>query len=178
LRILEVALETTHTPVVAAHDSVGLALPVQILTPGDISRLSRETEDIENFFAQAAVKGATTKTVPQSSQQLTALINDNSLNILHKEDRVRLHTFLESVRAQAPIVHVSFATDPKPDFLMKLVVWFRSNAHPYVLLQVGLQPNIAAGCVLRTRNKYFDLSFKQHFQESKAKLAAALRTDT
>jgi len=154
----------------------GLVLPLQILTAGDISRLARELESLEAFFEGAALKGAEVKAVPEASLQLSALNNENQLNLLHSEDRLRLLNFLSVVRAKAPLVHVSFASDPKTDFLMKLVSWFRSNAHPYVLLQVGLQPNIAAGCIVRTTNKYFDLSFKQHFAKSKAKLAAALRT--
>jgi F0F1-type ATP synthase delta subunit len=157
-------------------DKPGLVLPVQILSSGDISRLSREIEDLSNFFEESALKSTNTKAIPQSSHQLTVLVNENHLNILHKEDRERLGHFLNAVREKAPLIHVSFATDPKPDFLMKLIVWFRSNAHPYVLIQVGLQPNIAAGCVLRTTNKYFDFSFKQHFEESKSKLGMVLRS--
>lgn len=153
-------------------------LPVQIVTPADISRLVREIDEIEAFFEESSLKAATTKTIPQASQQLTALMNENTLNIVHKNDRAMLALFLKHLRLKAPLVHISFATDPKPDFLMKLVLWFRSNAHPHVLVQIGLQPNIAAGCVLRTTNKYFDFSFKQHFEQSKAKLSAALRANT
>ena len=54
------------------------------------------------------------------------------------------------------------------------MAWFRAEAHPYVLLKVGLQPNIAAGCVIRTSNKYFDLSFRNQFSRSKDKLSIAL----
>jgi hypothetical protein len=31
--------------------------------------------------------------------------------------------------------------------------------------QVGLQPTIAAGCVVRTSNKVFDMSLKEHLTE-------------
>lgn len=162
-----VPAETTAKP-------VGLVLPVQILTPGDISRLIRELQDLEEFFEEASIKGANLKTVPQSTQQMTTFVKENNLNLLHEADRAALKKYLAIIKTKAPVVHLSFATDPKPDFLMKLALWFRTNADPYVLIQVGLQPNIAAGCVLRTTNKYFDLSFKQHFLESKAKLAIAL----
>ncbi len=165
---------STAAPRPAAIKST-LSLPVQIFTHADVSRLGRETEKIEAFFDQAALQGANTKTMPQVSLQLNALINENKLNILQGDDRFKLQTFLNSLREKAPIVHASFATDPKPEFLMKLIMWFRTEAHPYVLLQVGLQPNIAAGCIFRTTNKYFDFSFKRHFQDSKAKLAIALQ---
>ena len=166
------ALESTQARVQARQSA--LVLPVQILTPGDVARLIRELEDLEQFFEEAKIKGATTKTVPQASQALTTFVKENQLNMLHESDRAALKKYLNIIKSKAPVVHLSFATDPKPDFLMKLVAWFRTNADPYVLIHVGLQPNIAAGCILRTTNKYFDLSFKQHFLESKAKLAAAL----
>ena len=167
-----------HAPAPGASVVSGqkqMVLPVQILTQADVSRLNRELDAIETFFSEAAIKGATTKSVPQTSQLLTVLCNENSLNLLKVEDRRSATAFLQMLRAKAPIVHASFATDPKPDFLMKLMIWFRKEAHPYVLFKVGLQPSIAAGCVLRTDNKYYDLSFKEHFRKSKEKLPAALR---
>ncbi|CAN5382854.1 hypothetical protein BH10PAT3_BH10PAT3_2590 [soil metagenome] len=157
------------------HKPTGLVLPIQILTKGDISRLGREVDSLEVFFTQASIKGATAKTVPQVSQQLNALIGENNLNLIHKTDRTKLKEFMAMLRLSAPVVHASFAVDPKPDFLMKIVGWFRREAHPYVLLQIGLQPSIAAGCVFRTTNKYFDFSFKKHFEDSKAKLGASLK---
>jgi len=155
-----------------------LTLSLQVLTPADVSRLNREVEDIEDFFSTAAVRGGTeAKSMPQVSQFLNNLLKDNSLNILHKADRTQLGEFLSGVMKSAPIVHASFATEPRPEFLMKLIAWFRREAHPYVLFKIGLQPTIAAGCVIRTTNKYFDFSFKRHFADSKAKLGDALRSD-
>jgi F0F1-type ATP synthase delta subunit len=152
----------------------GMSLPIQIYMSSDISRLAREVDDLDNFFATAAIQGAKAKDVPQASLSLAVLINDNKLNLLHRDDRAKLKHFLKTLRVSAPIVHASFATEPKPEFLMKLVEWLRREAHLYVVLQIGLQPNIAAGCVLRTTNKYFDFSFKRHFKDSKAKLATVL----
>jgi F0F1-type ATP synthase delta subunit len=52
-----------------------------------------------------------------------------------------------------------------PKALEKILLWLRQNVHPQVLLQVGLQPAIAAGCVLRTTNKIFDMSLKAHLSQ-------------
>lgn len=150
-------------------------LPVQIIARADVSRLHRESEALETFFATAAVQGATTKTMPQLSQQLSAFVNENKLNLLQPADRQALQNYFAGLLKSAPLVHVSFATEPRPDFLMKLVAWFRTEAHPSVLLQIGLQPSIAAGCIIRTNNKYFDFSFKKHFADGKTKLAAGIR---
>ena len=150
-------------------------LPIQIMTKADVSRLHREVKEFQDFFTSAAVSGAAARTVPQPSQLMTALINENTLNLLQENDRTKLILFLGMLRAKSPVVHVSFAVDPKPDFLMRIVNWFRTEAHPYVLIQIGLRPSIAAGCVIRTANKFFDFSFKKHFEDNKSKLTEALK---
>jgi F0F1-type ATP synthase delta subunit len=63
------------------------------------------------------------------------------------------------------LLHISFAAEPSTQALEKILVWFRANIHPQALLQVGLQPTIAAGCVLRTPNKVFDMSLRNHLIE-------------
>jgi F0F1-type ATP synthase delta subunit len=55
------------------------------------------------------------------------------------------------------------------------VTWLRANIHPQALVQVGLQPNIAAGCVVRTANKQFDLSLRQSFAKHKDLLIEQFR---
>ena len=162
----------------AVPQQAELSLPIQVITRADVSRLTREVEGLVAFFEQAAIRGATAQTVPQLSAQLTALLNENKLNVLREEDRQKLTDFLSHVRTKAPVVHASFAVDPKPDFLMRITAWFRQEAHPHVLLQLGLRPSIAAGCVFRTTNKYFDFSFKKHFEDSKSALGKSLRSQT
>jgi hypothetical protein len=71
-------------------------------------------------------------------------------------------------------MHMSFSSEPSQLFLVKLVTWLRQEINPYTLVTVGLQPNIGAGCILRSLNKYFDLSLRQSLVEHKSKLAALL----
>ena len=71
--------------------------------------------------------------------------------------------FLKKVQEEAPAIHMSFAADPSSGFTAKIVGWLRANIHPLTLLQIGLQPTIAAGCVVRTTNHVFDLSLRSKF---------------
>jgi F0F1-type ATP synthase delta subunit len=89
-------------------------------------------------------------------------------------ERAMLQQFLEVVYTQAPRVHVSFASDPSAAFTAKIVQWFRDSVHRAILVQVGLQPTIAAGCVVRTTNKSFDFSLRHHFDEQRELLLEAL----
>ncbi len=43
------------------------------------------------------------------------------------------------------------------------MTWLRQNIHPYVMVTVGVQPTIAAGCIVRSTNKYFDFSLRENF---------------
>lgn len=158
----------------ADNSALNLSLPIQVVSLSDVSRLEREIESINDFFEKSSIQGADAKNIPQISLSMRSIIEDNNLNIIDKVDRKKLTDFIVGLKTSAQIVNISFAVEPKPEILMKLLQWFRTNAGPNVLLRVGLQPNIAAGCIVRTQNKYFDLSFKHQFSESKSKLAQAL----
>ena len=72
-------------------------------------------------------------------------------------------------------MHISFSADPSPLFTQKLITWLRAELHPLVLIQIGIQPNMGAGCVVRTTNKYFDFSLRSRFKEKGAVLTQLLQ---
>lgn len=157
-----------------ANEDATLRLPLQVISMSDVARLEREIENINDFFDKSSLQGANTKNLPQISTSMRVILEDNKLNLIELGDRKKLTEFIKYLKQNAKVVSISFAVEPKPDSLMKLLQWFRSEAHPNVVFKVGLQPTIAAGCVIRTSSKYYDFSFKHQFAESKAKLSQAL----
>lgn len=155
-----------------------LQLPALIMTPGDVARLRRELAALEAYLHAAALRaaGQPSARLPKTSRLLDELATANNTNLLDAPARERLGLFLEGLASRAPVVHISFAVDPSSAFLQKIVVWFRQNVQPQVLVRVGLQPDIAAGCVVRTTNKYFDLSLRERFLQQRHLLGDALRT--
>jgi F0F1-type ATP synthase delta subunit len=151
-----------------ATDDV-LHLPTQVVGPADVSRLLREITDVEDFLHQAALRkaGASTAQVPHLSRLLGEFAESNQLNMLKVEDRASAGEFLRAIKLAAPIIHISFARDPSATFIGKLVTWLRANIHPQLLLHIGLQPGLAAGCTVRTQNKYFDFSLRRRFTEQR-----------
>jgi len=150
-----------------------LVLPPIIVGMIDVNRLGRELEAFEDYMAQAKARKSSVTTPPRTSQLLDTLASANQLNLLQGIDRERLALFLQSLQ-DAPSVHISFAADPSASFTEKIVAWFRENIHPNVLVQIGLQPNIAAGCVVRTENKIFDFSLRENFNQSQQALIDAV----
>lgn len=153
-------------------------LPLGVITRSDAGRLLREMEAIEDFLEAAAIrKPGTTLQLPKTSPLLEEFMSTNNLNSLQTDNRQYALALLKNLHSQAPVVHISFATSPSPLFLQKLITWMRQQIHPQLLLHIGLQPTQAAGCVVRTTNKYFDFSLRQRFTDKRELLSALLRQD-
>jgi F0F1-type ATP synthase delta subunit len=155
-----------------------LTLPVLIFGVAELHRLTRELEALEDYFKQSSLRTPGTQPqLPKVSRTLEALGLENKSNLLVAKDRQVLAMFLGKVNESAPRVHISFATDPSAAFVGKIVQWFRSTVHPAILVQVGLQPTIAAGCVVRTPNKQFDFSLRQRFDAQSILLGQELNRE-
>ncbi|HEX8763070.1 MAG TPA: hypothetical protein VF733_04920 [Candidatus Saccharimonadales bacterium] len=156
-----------------------LELPTIIFGPVEVHRLQREMESLQEFLQAAAIREPGKQApLPRTSRMLETLATDNKLNLLQTADQHKLFTFLQKVEAKAPVLHISLAADPSAAFTARIVSWLRSNIHPYALLQLGLQPTIAAGCVVRTANKTFDFSLRHHFEDQRALLLESIQKRT
>lgn len=150
----------------AASKSSNFKLPLSIITIIDVARVSREVSGIDDFMVESAAKAASQRpSLPRMSRNLEELTNQNGFNLLVEDDRKALRDLLSDLRRSAPVMHISFASDPPANFLIRLITWLRAEIDPQLVLKIGLQPTIAAGCVLRTNNKYFDFSLRQHIED-------------
>jgi hypothetical protein len=149
-----------------------IKLPLNIISKVDVARLARELKSLDDFFVAAKSRPAGTDLrLPTLSRSLNDVAKDNNYSLLEEEHRKTLYKQLNQIIGSAPLIHISFAAEPSPKALEKLLVWFRTNIHSYALLQVGLQPTIAAGCVVRTTNKVFDMSLREHLHQQQKFLA-------
>ena len=140
-------------------------IPTMVVGQIDIARCMRELNGLNDFFTGSRHRSpGTTVDTPKLSRHLDQLAKLNGLNLLEESHRNQLYQQLNLVLGQAPKIHISFASEASPKALDTLITWFRANVHPQTLLQVGLQPNMAAGCVIRTPNKVFDLSMRSYLK--------------
>jgi F0F1-type ATP synthase delta subunit len=142
-------------------------LPAALYAKRDVGRLLREIEKVD------AAKSAKPK--EQSVSSLLQSVIDANSGADKTVTLAEVAPALKQLYDKAPSIHISFAAAPSPEFLSKLVSWFRKEVDPYVLLKVGLQPTIGAGCLLRTPNKFFDMTMRKRFAEKKPVLEAQLR---
>ncbi|HVS78775.1 MAG TPA: F0F1 ATP synthase subunit delta [Candidatus Saccharimonadales bacterium] len=138
-----------------------LKLPTLLVSHVDVARLIRELENLDEFFTEAKIRNVgTSMQLPKLSRMMDQLASSNSVNLLDEQDRAKLLAALKKIYDQAPKMHISFAAEPSPKAFEKILVWLRENIDPHTLVQIGLQPAIAAGCVVRTPNKVFDMSLR------------------
>lgn len=151
---------------------VVFVLPPQATGRTDINRLLRELEALEEALI-------TKDTKTGLSPKITSLLNQTALangyRLLEQTHRQHIADQLIKIRDHAPTVHISFAAEPSPKVTETLLSWLRSNVHRYTLVQIGLQPAIAAGCVLRTPNKIFDMSLGASLQKQTPYLLELLK---
>lgn len=148
-----------------------LKLPTSIVGQTDINRLLRELAALDDFFLAAAARAAGTPVKPpRITFMLEQAARDNKFNLLEEASRDELKTKLQAVLKSAPVLHISFAAEPSPRTTDSILSWLRTNIHPQALVVIGLQPTIAAGCVLRSGNQIFDMSLRTRLQQQESYL--------
>jgi hypothetical protein len=156
-----------------------LRLPTLVFGVVEVRRLQRELEAVDAYFEQNKLRPAGQQSTGlKISRLLDTMTHENNINLQHAAQRAILATFLKQVLQSAPVVHISFAADPSATFTAKIVEWLRANVHALALLQLGLQPSIAAGCIVRTPNHVFDFSLRHRFNAQHAVLMQTIRGAT
>lgn len=148
-----------------------LKLPAGLTSKGDVMRLQRELNSLNDFFAGAAARPAgVSQQPPKTTKLLDQIASSNDLNLLDAIHRKTLTSQLEDLLENAPSLHISFAAEPTPKTMEPIIVWLRENIHPLCLVQTGVAPAIAAGCILRTPNKMFDMSMRVYLEKQSSLL--------
>lgn len=139
-------------------------LPLSVVTPIDIARLIRELDGLDEYLRQMSLRqGQDLQELPNYSRMLDGVVHNNNMNLLDGNERQSLKQQLINLQKTAPVLHISFSAEPPGSYVQKIVDWLRQNLDPLILVRVGLQPNIGAGCIVRTPNRQFDLSLRSYF---------------
>mgnify|MGYP000847545452 CR=1 FL=1 len=152
-----------------------LKLPTTIASRRDIIRVHREIRSFIDTTTQSIMRHDNPIKYPAISEQLRALAVANQIDLTEPKTCESLLKKVDHIKEHAPSVHVSFPVEPTADILERLVVWFRKEIDPFIVIQVGIQPTIAAGVVVRTPNHQFDFSLRRHLYQNRHKLGEALQ---
>jgi len=155
---------------------VDLKLPTSIASRRDVIRLHRELRSFIDVTTQSIMRHDNPIKYPAISDQLRDIAVLNQIDMRQPKNNQALLARVDAIKEHAPSVHISFPTEPTQEVLQRLVEWFRKEIDPHVVIQVGIQPTIAAGVVVRTPNHQFDFSLRRHLYENRHKLGEALRS--
>lgn len=146
----------------------GLSLPSSIATKSDVVAVLRNVDDVLDKYVENNIReqeGVDFKDRAEVASNLALLVSENKLEV-SVETLKSLKQWLEHLKDHAPVVRFTFANDPTPDFLSKLVTWLRQESGHFVLIRYGVQPTIAAGCLMYTPARRYDFSLRQHLLSS------------
>lgn len=166
---------TAAAPAQTAPNTGEVRLPTGVVSMGDARRLRRELAAMEDMLQAIRLRtNSPVAKMPRLSRALEEYAGTNRLNFLLPDDRRRAALFMDDVIRHAPVMRVSFATEATRKFTTEFTMWLRANFHPNMLVEIGLEPNIAAGCVVRTTNKVFDFSLIKHLESQQPLLMKQL----
>ena len=151
-----------------------LKLPPDIATKQQLATLMYEIEDFIDAATQARVRTRETgKEVPdpKPGYLFKKFLEVNKVEIT-MGNLSQLLQELTGLKERAPIVRFIFASEPAPEILTKLAQWLRSSSRSPVMIHVGVQPQIAVGCILETPSRRYDFSLRRKLSESTALLGA------
>lgn len=151
-----------------------LKLPGSVASRRDVIRLHREVRIFYDSVEQSIMRHENPIKYPGISENLRAIALENQIDLKDTKKCQILIDKLDVIKDKAPSVHISFPTEPTPEIMQKLVEWFRAEINPHIVIQVGMQPTIAAGIILRTPNKQFDFSLRKHLYQNRHKLTEAI----
>lgn len=157
------------------HEKNAIEFPGKLSGAIDLARIIRELDVLSQSLQQASIRtpGENVQ-LPKTSKLLEEVAALNKVSLLDSNQREQFLELLKSIKNHAPVIHIAFATEPSSQFVSKITSWMRSNISPIILVDVGLQPAITAGCTVRTTNKVFDMSLRHRFAESRGVLVKKL----
>ena len=153
-----------------------LKLPNSIATKSDLVGVIRNVDEVLDNYVENRIRnmeGVDFQSRPDVTSNLAELVSINKLDV-NVDTLKSLKQWLDHLNDHAPIVRFTFASDPNPEFIGGLVNWLRTATGRFVIIRYGIQPTIAAGCLMYTPARRYDFSLRNHLLSSDKVFKSAL----
>ena len=163
-----------------ASSSSHYTLPVSLVSKADLMHLIQEIGSLDDQCsqqeAQQRAQGSRTQVNVPISGRLRQITDDLDLNIATRSGRLNAKETIAGYLKEAPLFHISFASEPPVEQLQRVVEWLRQNIHGLAVVRTVIQPAIIAGCIVRSPNKVFDFTVREAFSAAAPKLLKEVRS--
>lgn len=151
-------------------------LPVDLYSPEQLSIVLLELRQHLVELRQATLRAKVSKKAesveaPHFSALLTSLLHGVKVKLTDVEGLERMVKQLETLRNQAPTVHIVLSALPNRTVKRQFTDWFRANVHPATLMTFAARGDIGGGAVLQAGSHIYDFSFKETLLKNKPKIA-------
>lgn len=147
-------------------------LPTSIATKRNLSDLVTSLEQIDNQMTAAAAHNNDAEL--QIDDMTQDFLSENEFSLDSSNDRSEMIAQLRILKRQAPVIHMTFATEADSQSIGSLIRWFRESTHPQAITVIGFQPSLVAGAYIRTPNHIYDFSLKAAFKKGRSLLIEKL----
>ena len=108
------------------------------------------------------------------SNNLQDLAVTNDLSELNTVLVKKLLVFVDTVLKEAPEISLSLASLPNAEERSELVSWLRGKLNSQLMMHIIIQPDLLAGCMLRTESGVHDWSLRTALESNQEKLIKRL----
>ncbi len=158
-----------------------IKLPDNIWSQQDVKSVTLEIKQFAHWFAQSSVKqryaqGGSEDPKPPLSETATTVLNE-SMNgqPLTQKSLDELIAALHNIVDSTAHLTVTLA-GPAPNELKRtLIVWFRKNLDPNILVTFQFNATILGGMVMSYGSHTFDWSFRRQILAARTKFPEVLR---
>jgi hypothetical protein len=154
---------------------VALSLPSILVSRQDIVEVRRELGVFIDSTMQSVLRHDNPVKYPAISAELQAVTSVNQVDLRSEAQCRKLLTDLEQLSNRAPVINFSFADEPPPEVLQKIVAWLRKEVNPEVVIKTGLNPTIAGGMIMQTPMHRYDLSLRRQLNNHRKDLIKAFK---
>lgn len=148
-----------------------MTLPNDLYSPDQLSELTMELRGYIGALRDTAVRNRSTNAAsPAALPKISALLKQLFENVSGTMTPEEVLRELEAQLKSAPTVHVLLAAQPSKDLKRQIVLWFRVEVHPSMLLTFSERRDIGGGIVVRAGSHIYDFSFKRQILDNKNRI--------
>jgi F0F1-type ATP synthase delta subunit len=143
-------------------------LPVTIATRTQLVNVYENLKSVLEKGIQNNIRaneGVDFEDLPEVSSALAEIIKENNIKV-DNQSLKELEAWMGDLKHTAPVVRFTFASDPENEVVARIVKWLRDESGKEVLVRIGVQPTIAAGCIVHTPSHQYDFSLRNHLLEN------------
>lgn len=157
-----------------------LPLPSDLYSPDQLGIIMLELHNYTSKLQKLALKAQVAgdkkdEALPATSALLAELLQATGMQ---PDDTAELETLLndlESIRASAPVAHLTLTALPNRTIKRELIEWFRAHIHPHAMITFAIRTDIGGGMLLRAGSRVYDLSFREQLLQHKAIIPKLVR---